>query len=103
MRAGDPPGCAHFAQLVAGLDHRARLHIDLVQVAVQRHETLSVVNENRLAIEKIIAGVDHHTRRRRNDRRARGGGDVHAGVRVARLIIEHASQTKRARARSLDR
>jgi len=103
MRAGDPPGCTHFAQLVAGLDHRARLHIDLVQVAVQRHETLSVVNENRFAIEKIIAGVDHHARCRRKDGCARGRGDVHAGVRVTCLIIEHASQTEGARARSLDR
>ena len=62
-----------------------------------------MVQPHGVAVEEVVAGVDHLAGKRRDDRRAGGGGDVHAAVRIARLAIEHAAQSERTRASSRNR
>ena len=47
-------------------------------------------------VEEVVVHVNHLARQRRHDGRARGGGNVHAAVRIARLAVEHAPQPERA-------
>ena len=59
-----------------------------------------MVQPHRVAVEEVVAGVDHAARSRRDHRRALGRSDVHAAVRVARLAVEHPPQPERTRTRA---
>jgi len=85
----------HLADLVSGFHFRSRRHTDVTQVAVKGHETLTMINEYRLAVEEEVADFDHSTGCRREDGCTDWRGDVHARVRVTRLIIEDSSQSER--------
>jgi len=65
-------------------------------VAVHRQQPLSVIDDHGIAIEEVVAGVDHGTLSSCMDRRADGCCDIHAGVRIARLAIEYPAQAKGA-------
>jgi len=91
VRPGHATGRPDLADLVTRFDHGARRDVDVVQVAIQRDEPLSVIDEHGLTVEEVIAGVYYDTGRRREHRRADGCGDVHARMRIARLIIEYAT------------
>jgi len=54
-----------------------------------------MINEYRLAVEEEVADFDHSTGCRREDGCTDWRGDVHARVRVTRLIIEDSSQSER--------
>jgi hypothetical protein len=84
----------HFADLVAGFDVSAWRDVDLAQMAVQGHETLTMIDEHRFSVEKEIARLDDLSRCGRKDRRTDGRCDIHPRVRITRLIIEHATQTE---------
>ena len=60
----------------------------LLEMTVHRHQAVAVIDEQRVAVEEEIAGFDHRACRGRANRRACGGGDVHAGMRIARLAVE---------------
>ncbi len=81
----------------------ARLHVDPAQVAVHRHHARPVVDEHGVAVEEEIPRVEHAAGCRTADRRAGRGGDVHAAVRIARLVVEEPSQAEAARAATCDR
>ncbi|MFO1427299.1 MAG: hypothetical protein U1F11_10090 [Steroidobacteraceae bacterium] len=51
-----------------------------------------MVDEHGIAIEEILARVQHAARRRGAHRRAGRRGDVHAAVRIAGLAVEDAPQ-----------
>ena len=103
VRPGDATGGAHGADRLAGGDVLSRLHVDPAQVAVHRHQPRTVVEDHRVAVEEIVADVGDLCRSRRLDRRAGRGGDVHAGVRTARLVVEEAAQAVGTRALSRHR
>ena len=65
-------------------------------MVVHGDETLDVVEEHREPVKEIIAGLEHGARRRRGDRGPRGRGDVHAAVRLPRLVVQEASQPETA-------
>ena len=54
----------------------------------------AVVNDHSIAVKEVVAGIHNRTLRGRQYRRAGGCGDVHAGMGIARLAIEHAAQAK---------
>ena len=55
-----------------------------------------MVNEYGLAVEKIITDLRHGPRQRRRYRRADRPGNVEAAMRLARLVVEVAPQSKHA-------
>ena len=64
--------------------------VDLAQVAVHRDETCAVVEDHGVAVEEVVTGVEHPAVGGRMDRRALVRGDVHAAVRVTRLVVKDA-------------
>jgi hypothetical protein len=78
MGAGRTAGRTHGAQEIARLDDITRLHIDTAEVTVERHQTLSVIDDHGVAVEEEIPGLDDASRCGRDYRRAGGRGDVHA-------------------------
>src|SRR3569833_1500243 len=61
--AGGAAGLADRADHVAARDVLARLHVDALHVAVHGHQALAVVDEHGVAVEEVIAGRDHASRR----------------------------------------
>ena len=84
VRSGHASGRAHQSEDRTCRHRVARFHVDAAQVAVHRHDAVTVVDEYRVAVEEEVAGLDHASGRGAQDRRAGGGGDVHAAVRIAR-------------------
>ena len=84
--AGGPDSADH----IAGVDGIAWPYVDGAEVALHGQQAAAMVEPDRLAIEKVIATVDHPACRRGDDGRAHTCGDVHAAVRVARLAVEDA-------------
>jgi tRNA-dihydrouridine synthase C len=94
VRPGDPPGGADRGDALARLDPLLRLHVGGVQVAVHRQPAAAMVEPDGVAIEEVVADVDHPARGRAQHRGADRGSDVHAAVRVAGLAIEDAPQAE---------
>src|SRR5690606_14337604 len=76
MRSRGPAGGADFAYYLPSLKLLASLDLELGQVAIHGDETLSVINEDGLAIEKIVSHDGHHPVGGRLDRRTRGNSEV---------------------------
>ena len=96
MRPGHATGHADLADLLPTRHARAVFHDNPVQMVVHRDQPLAVVEEHGVAVEEIIAGVDHDAGRGRDHHRARGRGDVEPAVRRARLVVEEAPQAEAA-------
>ncbi len=81
VRPGDTAGGADGADDLAEVN-RLPLHDgDLAQMAIHRHETLSVIENHGVAVEKIVAGRRDDAAAWRPNRRSFGSSDVHALVR----------------------
>ncbi len=83
MRTGHAPGGPDLADDRAAPNRIADADADGRQMAVHGDQPLAVVDEHRVAVEEVAAGVDHRAIRRGVDRCAGGGRDVHARVRRA--------------------
>src|SRR3569832_1452666 len=94
--AGGAAGLADRADHVAARDVLARLHVDALHVAVHGHQALAVVDEHGVAVEEVIAGRDHASRRGCAHEAPGRGGDVEAAVRGARQAVDDAAQAERA-------
>ncbi len=97
MRPGHPARLTHLPDHLAPLDRLPCLHANRAQMAVHGDQPFTVVDEDAVAIEEVIAGVDDFSISSRFDRRAGRRRDVHACVRVARLVVENAPQAIGAR------
>src|SRR3569832_689671 len=95
-RAGGAAGLADRADHVAARDVLARLHVDALHMAVHGHQALAVVDEHGVAVEEVIAGRDHASRRGCAHAAPGRGGDVAAAVRGARQAVEDAAPAERA-------
>ena len=95
VRSGGAAGGANLADGRASLDLFADLDLNGGQMAVHGEQTGAVVQPDGVAIEEIVAGVNHHTVCCGQHWRALGGGDVHAAVWIASLAVEDAAQSKR--------
>src|ERR1700733_11730371 len=91
---GAPAGHADLADGLSALYSSADLYTDRAQVAVHREQPLAVIDDDGIAIEEIVAGIHDRAIPSCEYRCARGRGDVHAGMRIARLPVEHAAQSK---------
>jgi hypothetical protein len=100
VRSRHAAGRAHGAQALAGGQGVAHLHVDGTQVAHHAQQAAAVIQPDGLAVEEIVARVDHPPRQGRHHRRAGGRGDVHAAVRGAGLAVEDAPQPEGAGAAS---
>ena len=76
---------------------------DLTHVAVHGHIALAMVDDDRVAIKKVIACRGHYALPRCFDRGATGSGDVHSLVGRTRLVVEETPQAETGTARSVDR
>src|SRR5438105_15817323 len=94
---------AYFPYDLASLDGLARLHSDRAQVAVHGDQPFAVIDKDAVAVEEVVAGIDDLPFGGRLDGCARWGGDIHARVRVARLVVEYAAHARGARAYARDR
>jgi len=103
MRTGDPPGCPDLADQRAAADLLAGMHEDCRQVAVHGDQPLAVIDQHGVAVEEITAGVDHPAAGGGVHCGAGRGGDVHAGMRIARLVVEDAARAERTGAHPGDR
>jgi tRNA-dihydrouridine synthase C len=101
VRAGDPPGGADAGDALTRRDPLAHLHLGGVQVAVHREQAAAVVEPDGVAVEEVVADIDHLAGRRAEHGRADRRGDVHAAVRIARLAIEDTAQAEGAGAAPL--
>ncbi len=81
---------AYFPDDLARLHDVPWLHVDGAHVAIHRDEPFTVIEKHRVAIEEVVACVDDAAVRGSFDRGTGWARDVHAGVRVARLIVEYA-------------
>ena len=61
-------------------------------------KSAAVIEDHRVAVEEEVARVDHASIGGGPHRRAGVGGDVHAPVRIARLVVEYAPRAVGARA-----
>src|SRR5882757_5362590 len=100
MGSGGTSRHADRADARSGGEALSRLHVDGGQMAVHAAESASVIDGDRIAVEKILAGIDDRAGGRYQDRRARRCGDVHAGMRVARFAIEYTAHSERTAART---
>jgi hypothetical protein len=98
VRSGDPPGCAHQADRFPRRDFLAGFHIDAAQVTVHGDDALAVVEEHRVAVEEEVTDLEDAARRRRLNRRTRGGRNVHPTVWISGLAVEEPPQAETARA-----
>src|ERR1700733_2742950 len=96
MRTGDTAGGANLADDRAAVHRLTDLHADDRQVAVHRDQALAVIDQYRIAIKKIVAGIDDLAVCRGVDRCPGRSGNVHAGMRRARLVVEHATPAEGA-------
>ncbi len=96
--ASDPARLADTAYLVAKLDLRAGGDVDRVHVAIQTDEAVAVIEDDGVAIEKIVAGASDNPRGGCVNRRAFVGGDIHTRMWGSRFAIEEASVSERAAA-----
>jgi hypothetical protein len=95
VRAGDAAGGADRAEQISPFfDRLTGTHVDARQVHVGADQALAVVDENRVAVEEIVAGIGHHPIGRRLDRRPGAGRHIQPGMRVARLAVEDAAQAE---------
>jgi hypothetical protein len=97
VRTGHSPRRADVAQNFAALQVLTHVDADLRKVAVHRQQASAVIHDDIVAVEEVVAHIDHAAGEWRLDGRARRCGDVHAGVRIARLAVEHAAQSERTR------
>jgi len=92
VRASHATGRPDSAQYVTRGQLVSRLDIDGAEMAIHGQQAAAMVEPDRLAIEEVVAAVDHAAGCRGEYGRAHGCSDVHAGVRVARLAVEHPAQ-----------
>ena len=88
MWAGDAPGAPNFTDLVAAQHCLAGMHIYFIQMIVHADQALAVIDEDRVAVEKVVTGCQYGSIGRCQYGRALGRGDVQAAVGLARLIVE---------------
>src|ERR1700683_958838 len=94
VRPGHATGRADFANDHARLYALPAVHINRAQVAVHGDKTRAVIDDHCVAIEEVVPGIHHTPVGRCVHRRTGVGGDIHAAVRVARLIVEYAPRPK---------
>ena len=82
------PRIGAVALVVRDYDEAIAFYVDALGFAV--------VEDDSVAGEEKIAGINHRSVRRGQNRGSGGGCDVHAGVRAARLIIEDTPEAKGA-------
>jgi hypothetical protein len=90
----------HLADLVSGFHFGSRRDTDVAQVTIECHETLAMVDEYRFAVEEEVADLDYFSGCRSEDGRTDRCGDIHPRVGITRLVVEHATQSERRRART---
>ena len=89
MRSRGPAGGAHRANNLALFHPLARLHVDPGHMHKGAFQPVPVVEENEAAFEIHVGfGKGHDPGRRGVNRRARGRGDVNAGMGALRLAVE---------------
>ncbi|VXA86489.1 hypothetical protein AERO8C_30076 [Aeromonas veronii] len=103
MGAGGATGRTDSPDDAATWQALTELHIDLRHVAEHADEPLTVVDKDGIAIEEVVADQDHLACGRGLDRGAGADSEVEAGVGVALLAIEEATQAKRAGEGAVDR
>jgi len=103
MRPGDAAAGPDFADQRAGGDLLPGMHENGRQVAVHRDQSLAMIDQDRIAIEEITAGVDYAAAGSRVHCGSERRGNVHAGVRVTRFAVEDAARAKRAGTHAFDR
>ena len=89
VRPGYSSGLPDPTDLIASTDNRAGLDIDRVHMAVEADQAMAMVHDDGVAVEEIVTGGENNTRRRREDRRAFIGRDIHARVGVAWLLVKN--------------
>ena len=94
---------ADSTQGLASPHHLTFFNRNLTHVAVHGHITLTMIDDDRVAVKKIIARCGHDTVPRRFDRGATGSGDIHSLVGRSWLIVEETPQAETGAARSIDR
>src|ERR1700722_18592446 len=77
VRSGDAAGSADLAEHRACLQHFPGVHLDLAQVAVHGEEAAAVIENDRVAVEEVVAGIEHAAIGRRMNGRAALGGNIH--------------------------
>src|SRR5882757_11528114 len=81
MRAGHATCCAYFPNDLARGDTLPCLHVDRTEVAVHGDQPFTMVDEDGVAVEEIIPGVDDAPCRWRFHESTCRSRDVHACVR----------------------
>ena len=85
--SGHPAAAADRTDDLATRDRIAGGDVDSVHVAIHRYQSLTVVDEYRVAIKKEVAGFDDTAGRGGVYRGAGRGRDVDPAVRPARLFV----------------
>ena len=88
MRTRHSARSTYGTDSLAFIDEVPVLGADFAQMAVHRYESLTVIENNRVAVEEEIAGCGDDAILGCDNRLALGRGDVHSFVRGARLVIE---------------
>lgn len=94
VRAGHAAGGAHRTDWLAGFDRVALAHIGSAEVAAHGEQAAAMVQPHGVAVEEVVADVDHAPGGRGAHRGAGGRGDVHAGMGAACLAVEDAAQAE---------
>lgn len=90
MGACDTPGLADAADPLTRANLPAHINIDRIHVAIQANEPVAVVEDDGVAIEKIVPRCAHHACGWGDDGGPFVSSDIHARMRRAGLAVEEA-------------
>ena len=88
VRASDPACLAYFSYLLTRNNMSPNFNIDCIHVAIEADKPMAVVEDDCVAVEKVVACSDDTTGRGRDNRRTFVGSDIHARVRRSWLAIK---------------
>lgn len=89
VRARSAPGRAHRAEHLASGEDVAFIDVHFMEVAVHRYQAVSVVYQDRIAVEEEIARDYDLPRGGRNDWRPYASRDIEALMGIAGLSVQY--------------
>ena len=88
VRASDSASLAYFSNLLTRNNILPNLNIDCIHVAIEADKPMAVVEDDCVAVEKVVACSDDTTGGGRNNRGTLVGSDIHARVRRSGLAVK---------------
>jgi len=94
VRSSHSAGLPDFAYPGTPVDLITQFDAGRAEMTIHSDKALAMIDDDRIAIEEIVANRCHFASSRRNDGGAGRGGDIHTAMGIAGLIIEDAPRAE---------